>query len=202
MCDPTTLAVASIASSVIGGGMQFMAQRQAGAAQANALRYQADVDRNNSIIQEMLAKDAIERGKTEERMHRIKIGQLKGQQLNAFAKNGVETDSGSALDVLSDTAMIGELEALTIRNNAEREAYGYKVQGMNYSASAANNRNAASTAKSSANMAAMTSALSTAGSVAGKWYDYKAAGAFDQGGVYGGGTTKLKSGETINWYKR
>lgn len=202
MCDSTTLAVASLASSVIGGGMQFMAQRQAGAAQANALRYQADVDKNNSIIQERLAKDAIERGKTEEQMHRIKIGQLKGQQLNAFAKNGVETDSGSALDVLSDTAMIGELEALTIRNNAEREAYGYRVQGMNYSASAANNRTAASTARSSANTSAMTSVLSTAGSVAGKWYDYKAAGAFDQGGLYGGGTTKLKSGETINWYKR
>lgn len=202
MCEPTTLAVASLASSVIGGGMQYMAQKQAGAAQANAMRYQADVDRNNSIIQERLAKDAIERGKTEEKMHRIKIGQLKGQQINAFAKNGVETDSGSPLDVLSDTAMIGELEALTIRNNAEREAYGYKVQGMNYSASAANNRTAASTAKSSANTAALTSVLSTAGSVAGKWYDYKAAGAFDKGGLYGGGTTKLKSGETINWYKR
>ena len=73
---------------------------------------------------------------------------------------------------------------------------------MNYSASAANNRTAASTAKSSANTAAATSVLSTAGTVAGKWYDYKAAGAFDQGGLYGGGTTKLKSGDTINWYKR
>lgn len=180
MCEPTTLAVLSLASTVIGGGMQYMAQKQAGAAQANALRYQADVDQNNKIITDQLAKDAIDRGRTEEQMHRIKIGQLKSEQLNAFAKNGVETDSGSALDVLSDTAMIGELEALTIRNNAEREAYGYKVQGMNYSASSANNRTAASTAKSSANMAAMTSVLSTAGSVAGKWYDYKAAGAFDR----------------------
>lgn len=202
MCEPTTLAVISIATSVVSGGMQYMSQRQAGAAQANALRYQADVDRNNAVIQDQLAKDAIERGKTEEQMHRIKIGQLKGQQLNAFAKNGVETDSGSALDVLSDTAMIGELEALTIRNNAEREAYGHKLQGMNYSASSENNRTAAATAKSSANTAALTSALSTAGTVSGKWYDYESAGAFDKGGLYGGGTTKLKNGETINWLKR
>lgn len=178
MCEPTTLAVLSLASTVIGGGMQYMAQKQAGAAQSNALRYQADVDQNNKIITDQLAKDAIDRGRTEEQMHRIKIGQLKSEQLNAFAKNGVETDSGSALDVLSDTAMIGELEALTIRNNAEREAYGYKVQGMNYSASAANNRTAASTAKSSANTAALTSVLSTAGTVSGKWYDYKKSGAF------------------------
>lgn len=182
MCEPisaTTLAYASLATTVASAGMQFMAQRQAGAAQSNALRYQADLDTNNSIIQDRLEADAIDRGRTEEQMHRIKIGQLKGQQLNAFAKNGVETDSGSALDTLSDTAMIGELEALTIRNNAEREAYGYKVQGMNYSASAANNRTAASTAKSSANTAAFGSVLSSAGSVADKWYGYKKAGVFD-----------------------
>lgn len=177
MCDPTTLAVASVASSVIGGGMQYMAQKQAGAAQSNALRYQADVDRNNAIVQDRLASDAIDRGKEEERMHRIKIGQLKGQQVNAFAKNGVAIDSGTPLDVLADTAMIGELEALTIRNNAEREAYGYRVQGMNYRASAGNNDLAASTAKKSANTAAMTSVLSTAGSVSDKWYTYKKSGA-------------------------
>lgn len=181
MCEPisaTTLAYASLATTVASAGMQFMAQRQAGAAQSNALRYEADQATNNSIINERLAADAIDRGRTEEQMHRIKIGQLKGQQTNAFAKNGVVTDSGSALDVLSDTAMIGELESLTIRNNAEREAYGYKVNAQNYSASAANNRTAAATAKSSANTGAFTSALSSAGSVADKWYGYKKSGAF------------------------
>lgn len=178
MCDPTTLAVASIAATGLSGGMQFMAQRQAGAAQANALRYQAEVDQNNQIIQNRLAVDAIDRGKEEERMHRIKIGQLKGQQINAFAKNNVQVDSGTPADVLADTAMIGELEALTIRNNAEREAYGYKVNAMNYGASAQNNRMAATQAKKSGNTSAFTSALSSAGSVAGKWYDYKQSGAF------------------------
>lgn len=202
MCELTTvLSVASIAASVAGGVMQYSAQKQAGAAQSNALRYEADVAQNNSVIQEKLAKDAIERGKTDEQMHRIKIGQLKSQQINAFAKNGVEVDSGSPLDVLSDTAMIGELEALTIRNNAERDAYGYRVQGMNYSASAANNRTAASTARSSANTSAMTSVLSSTANVADKWYGYKASGAFkNAGGKYGGGQTKLKNGDTIDWF--
>lgn len=181
MCEPisaSTIAYASLAATAASGVMQFMGQRQAGVAQANALRYEADQATNNSIIQERLAVDAIERGRTEEQLHRIKIGQLKGQQINAFAKNGVETDSGSPLDILSDTAMIGELESLTIRNNAEREAYGYRVNAQNYSASAANSRTAASTAKSSANTAAFGTALSTAGSVSDKWYGYKTSGAF------------------------
>ena len=171
------LAEASLALTAASGVMKFMGDRQAGAAQSNALRYQADVDRNNQIIQERLATDAIERGKEEERMHRIKIGQFKGQQINAFAKNGVTVDSGTPLDVLSDTAMIGELEALTIRNNAEREAYGYRVNAMNYGASSQNNRTASSVARKSGNQGAFTSVLSTAGSVSDKWYTYKTAGA-------------------------
>lgn len=178
MCEPTTLAIASIGASLAGGYMQYQGQKQQGAAQANALRYQADVDNNNKIIQERLATDALDRGAEEERIHRIKIGRLKSDQINAFAKNGVVTDSGSPLDVLSDTAAIGELEALTIRNNAEREAYGYKVGAMNYGASAQNNLMASSQAKKSGNQAATTSLLSTAGSVSSKWYDYKQAGTF------------------------
>lgn len=178
MSGATTATYIAIAATAASSVMSYVGQKQAGAAQSNALRYQADMDTNNSIIAERQAQDALDRGRTEEQMHRIKIGQLKGQQVNAFAKNGVETDSGSALDTLSDTAMIGELESLTIRNNAEREAYGYKVQSMNYSASATNNRTAASTAKSSANTAAIGSVLSSAGSVADKWYGYKSSGAF------------------------
>ena len=45
-----------------------------------------------------------------------------------MAANGVDLSSGSPLDILGDTAMYGELDALTIRSNAEREAYGYRVQ--------------------------------------------------------------------------
>lgn len=176
MCDPSTLTVASMVFTGIKGVMEYQATKQASAAQSNALRYQADVDANNQIIQERLANDAVERGKEEERLHRIKIGQLKGQQINAFAKNGVAVDSGSPLDVLSDTAMIGELEALTIRNNAEREAYGYRVNAMNYGASSQNNRTASSVAKKQGS--GLTSVLSTAGSVADKWYTYNKSGAF------------------------
>ena len=38
-----------------------------------------------------------------------------------------------ALDILADTAEIGELDALTIENNAKREAWGFEIEGMNAS---------------------------------------------------------------------
>lgn len=174
MCD---VATASLAFSVISGVAGFVGQQQQAGAQANALRYQADMDKNNQIIQGQMAADAIERGKEEERLHRIKIGQLKGTQVNAFAKNGVEVDSGSPLDILGDTAMIGELESLKIRNNAEREAWGYQVNAQNYAASAANNQTAAKNTLSAGKTAGATSLLSTAGTVSSKWYDYKKDGA-------------------------
>jgi len=74
--------------------------------------------------------------------------------------------------------MFGELDALTVRNNGAREAYGYKVQGMNYEASAANNSLAAKNAKSAGKTAMFSSLLSGASTVAGNYSDYKNKGVF------------------------
>jgi hypothetical protein len=44
------------------------------------------------------------------------------------------------LDMVADTALMGEMDALTIRNNAEREAYNYQVAAYNTRAQAGNFR--------------------------------------------------------------
>jgi hypothetical protein len=49
--------------------------------------------------------------------------------------------SGTALDLLGDTAQIGEEDALTIRNNAAREAWGYRNQANEASRWGANQLN-------------------------------------------------------------
>ena len=51
------------------------------------------------------------------------------------------------LDTLVDTATMGELDALTIRRNAAREAYDYETQGVNYRSDATLSRMNASAAK-------------------------------------------------------
>lgn len=192
MCEPTTatLLYASLAATAASGVMQYQGARAQGKAQSNALRYEADVNKNNAAINDRMAADAIERGKEEERQHRIKIGQLSSKQQNALASNGVETNSGTALDILGDTAQIGELEALTIRSNAAREAYGYKVNSNNLLNSAQNNMTAARNTRSTANFSAMTTAISSAGSVSGDWYRYKKLGAFNSS----------PSADSITWY--
>jgi hypothetical protein len=56
---------------------------------------------------------------------------LIGTQRAGFAGQNVDVGQGSPTDVQGDAAYLGELDALKIRNNAAREAWGYRVQAQN-----------------------------------------------------------------------
>lgn len=86
----------------------------------------------NAGIARLQSQDALERGRLLEQRHRIDTRRLIGDQRAYMAAQGIDVNRDSALDVQADTAAMGELDALTIRNNAVREAWGYEVQGMNY----------------------------------------------------------------------
>jgi hypothetical protein len=131
MCD-VTLALA-VGSAVI-GGVGAIYQGQASAA---ASKYNAQVAEMNATLSDRRAKDALARGAAAEQQKRMEVAQLKGRQLAASAANGVDVTFGSPLDAMVDTATLGELDALTIRRNAAREAYDYQVQAVNGRADAA-----------------------------------------------------------------
>lgn len=85
------------------------------------------------------ADDALLRGTKEEARYRRIIAQVAGQQRAQFGSRNVAL-SGTALDLLSDTAQVGEEDALTIRNNAAREAWGYRNQASEASRWGANQK--------------------------------------------------------------
>jgi len=95
-------------------------------------RYQAGVEEQNQKQGLLAAADAIRRGDIEEDQARLKTRLRIGEQRAGYAASGVELGSGSPLDVTSDTAMFGELDALTIRSNAQREAWGYVAQSEDF----------------------------------------------------------------------
>jgi hypothetical protein len=74
------------------------------------------------------ADDALSRGGVEEGRYRRQIAQIAGAQKAEIGARNVKGDSGTALDLLGDTAQIGEEDALTIRNESAREAWGYRFQ--------------------------------------------------------------------------
>lgn len=93
-------------------------------------KYLDKVSKVNAGISNRSAQDALQRGEIESDEQRQQTGQLIGAQRAGFAGNGIDVNSGSAGQVQNDSAALGELDALTLANNAAREAYGYRVQAQ------------------------------------------------------------------------
>lgn len=106
------------------------AAKKAGIAQRESAESEAELADFNASVATTQAQDAIERGQDEESRYRTGVRDLIGSQRAGFAASGVTVDFGSAEDVQADAAFLGELDALTNRNNAAREAWGYKVQAV------------------------------------------------------------------------
>ena len=168
MCTPMLGMMLNMAGAI----SQARGQRQAAAAKASEYEYQAKIDDNNRKVALWKAQDAQDRGAKEEASLRTKVAALKGRQKSALAASGVVLGDGSALDILGDTAALGELDALTIRSNSEREAYEQKVNASNLAANASMKRMGADNAIIAGRIGARTSLLSGAGSIASKWQSY------------------------------
>jgi len=81
----------------------------------------------NAELANFQADDATLRGAIEESRYRRYVASVVGGQKVAFGQRNVAV-SGTALDMLADTAMQGEENVQMIRANAAREAWGYRNQ--------------------------------------------------------------------------
>lgn len=111
------LSTATIWDSILVGG----SQRQLGQLQSTALN-------QNARFSELNAADALKRGEREARLVKRQANQIAGTQRASYAAQGVDVGSGTALDVQNQTDELGNIDAETVRTNAWREAWGYRVQ--------------------------------------------------------------------------
>ena len=161
MCEPTTMLVLSTVFSVAGGLGKARAQRRTG-------EYNSAVARNNAILAEHKADAAIVQGGVDEATQRRKTEAIKGSQKVAFGAGNIQLGSGTPADVLAGTAIVGEMEAQTIRQNARKEAYGYSLQAKSFESQAELDI-------FEGEQKEKATLLSTATNVAGKWYTAKSA---------------------------
>ena len=86
----------------------------------------------NASIAEFQADDAIKRGTVAAGRRRVQTRQTIGAQRAELAHQGVEINDAdaSAGDVQADATYLGGLDAITIQNNAAREAWGYRMQAQ------------------------------------------------------------------------
>lgn len=106
-------------------------RRQAAAMRAQG-RYEAAAYDRNAQLAEQQATDAIARGDVAAATRRTQGRLEQGSARAAMAGGGVQVGVGSAGDVEENIARLGALDIATIRNNAAREAWGYRVQGADY----------------------------------------------------------------------
>lgn len=131
MCEPVTIGVA--AATIAGGAIKASAAY-------NAANQQADILEGNARVADRAAADAVDRGALAEGKVKLQGGALEAHQRQQFAASGVDVQSGSAVDVVSGTAMMTELEAQIAKNNAGREAWGYRTQAGQFRTQAKNAR--------------------------------------------------------------
>ncbi len=157
--------IASAATSAYG-------QHKAGAAQKRAGEMSGDLMDYNADIADLQAKDALERGAIAESSYRGQVRGIVGQQKAGFAGQGVDVSSGSALDVQADATRLGELDALQIRHNAMREAWGYNVQAYDLRQRAQIARETGQAMQSAANWGAAGTIVSAGGNLMLMKYGY------------------------------
>lgn len=129
----TLSAVGSVAS-LAGAGFGAFGAIQQGRATAAAAQYNAGLATANAAISKQNAAWTSQEGRAAAEAQSLKtraeVGGIKANQ----AAGGIALDSGSAFDVRSSAAETGELNALNIRSNAARQAYGYQTESTNYEA--------------------------------------------------------------------
>lgn len=116
--------VSAIASTASAAGAIDQGQREAQIARANA------------SMAEQQAEDANRRGGIEEEKQLAKVRQIRAQQAAIMGASNLDITTGTPAAVLDQTTTMGTDDAITIRTNAAREAFGYSMESSNYRARA------------------------------------------------------------------
>lgn len=149
MCSPEIALGFQIAGGIGGAGAAI------GAGKTNQ-----EISESNALNLEQRAGEALESGKLDIQRQQIKTARLKGEQKVSFVSSGVAVGTGSPLDVLSDTARLGDLDVDIIKRRAERQATGLQLQAVD-------ERLAGSLAKQRGKSRAFSTILTSAGTIAG-----------------------------------
>lgn len=174
MCDITSaIGIISAITTVASTAFGVYSSIQQGKAQQAEYNYQASVARQNAKIAQENAAMERQQGIEEARLQRMKAAQAIGSQKAAMAANGVDVSQGTALDVIEDTAAMGELDALQTQYNYERRALAYETQSDNFINQSNLDLIAGQNAYSAGKMnglAAGLNGIQKLGDVASKWY--------------------------------
>lgn len=171
-----SLAEAASVATIAGAGIGAAGAIMNGQSQAASAKYNSEVAQNNATIATQNAQYAGAEGEAQagakEQQTRSQIGAITAAQ----GANGVDIGSGSNLDVKSSAEQLGQLDAINIRANAARQAYGYQTQATNEEAQSSLDKYEAEEAPVAGDISAGGSLLSGAGAAGLGYSRYLQAG--------------------------
>lgn len=186
----SAMLAASAASAVAGAGMAAMSAVSQGHAQAANARYQAEVAANNVTIAKQNASMATQQGEAAATQRELKTRANVGAIKAAQAANGIDVNTGSAVDVRSGAEENGQLSALVIKSDAARQAFGYQTQGSNFEAQSGIDTAMGKQAETAGDLGAVGSVVGGASNLTGQYLKWarigdtgggKSSGAVDSG---------------------
>lgn len=93
-------------------------------------KFEALQHETNARFASMQANEVIKQGNALAQNNDRKISKLIGSQRARLAAQGIDIDSGSAAEMQDVTRELGMLDSANIRNNAWRQAFGFKQRAL------------------------------------------------------------------------
>lgn len=156
--------------------------QQAAAANRDSANFRAQVSLNNQQISQKNSELATAAGAEQAAEQGLKTKAVVGKIKAAQAASNIDVNSGSAVDVRSSASELGQLDALTVRSNAARAAYGFDVQASNYGAQSQLDRAEAKNATQAGDINALSSLLGGASQGASQYKTWSMMGGDSSGG--------------------
>jgi len=169
MSDNFALGVSGLGTTFLGGLTKAFGDIFSGISQKQMYDYQAGVAKLNQQISEQNALYSEQVGELQAGRYGMEAAQRLGGIRAAQASHGLDIRSGSAAQVQSSQKLVSAMDMATIRSEAAKTAYGYRVQGVQFGAQASLDTMAGKNAMSAGMVGAESSILGGASSVAGQW---------------------------------
>ena len=179
MCYPAV----AYAAVIIAAGVTAKAQYDQG-------QFEKGVSQYNARVAENTAADVRSKARIVESEERQKASELQARQRAIFASRGAQVDVGTALSVQEDTALIGEINVLRVRESAEEQATALETQADLFRAEGEQ-------AEKQGKAKATATTIGAVGKLAGA---FSSSGGFDGAADLGGGSTDFAGFVAPKWY--
>ncbi len=168
-------AIGGAVTGAIGSYYAAQSQKAQLESQASSMRFQADISQLNAVQAEFTAQQILRAGQQKQGQIGLRAGKIKSSQRASLAARGIDLGVGSAVETIATTDLMKEIDMLTVNSETVRSAEAARLQRQNYMTQAALQDVSAENVMASSrtispSLAATSSLLGSAGSVANAWY--------------------------------